>query len=55
MQIGDVVKVLAPFDGVFPDTYIIEGFESARNAFVICGDREFEEQFLEVVDGNNNP
>lgn len=54
MVIGDVVKVLPPFNIAFPDTYVIEDYSVERNAFIICGDREFEQQFLEIVNGNNN-
>jgi len=49
MQVGDTVKVLPPFDIAFPDAYVIEAFHEERNAFVICGDREFDPQHLEVV------
>lgn len=56
MQIGDQVRVVAPFNTVFPDVYTVEGYQEVNNSWVICGDREFEEQFLEVVsNGNNNP
>ena len=49
-SIGDTVRVLAPFDVAFPDTYVIEGYSSERDAYQICGDRDFAGAYLEKVE-----
>jgi hypothetical protein len=49
-SIGDTVRVLAPFDVTFPDTYVIEGYSEERDVYQICGDRDFSGTFLEKVE-----
>ena len=49
MNVGDTVRVLAPFDTAFPGTYVIEAFHAENNSYAITGGTEFEAQFLEVV------
>ena len=49
MQIGDIVRVLPPFDKEFPDAYVIEGVSEA-GAFQICDGREFDEKYLTLAD-----
>ena len=48
MQVGDHVRVLAPFDVHFPGVYTVDSV-SLAGAFRIYGDREFDEKFLEVT------
>ena len=50
LNIGNVVRVLAPFDAAFPDTYEIVGYSAERDVYQICGDRDFSEAFLEKVE-----
>lgn len=44
---GDSVRVAAPFNVSFPDTYAIEGFEGGT--VIIAGGVAFEPQFLEKI------
>lgn len=48
MKIGDIVRVLPPFNVAFPDEYPIEDIK-ADGTCVICEDRDFAPKFLEVV------
>jgi len=50
LQVGDKVRVLAPFNVAFPDVYTIDGINAETGAFQIMGDRDFDARFLEKVD-----
>jgi hypothetical protein len=50
MQVGDRVRVKAPFDELFPDVYTIDGVNPETGAFQICGDRDFDPVHLELVE-----
>lgn len=48
LQVGDTVRVLAPFTIAFPDVYVIE-FIKENGVCVIAGDRDFDPIYLEKV------
>ena len=48
-NVGDKVKVLAPFDHAFPDVYEVLSIHE-NGVCVICEDRDFDPKFLEVVE-----
>lgn len=48
--IGDIVRVLPPFNVAFPDTYEISGIDPDTGSYQICGDRDFAEAYLEKVE-----
>jgi hypothetical protein len=48
MQVGDVVKVLAPFNEAFPDVYAVEAVKPDGTC-VIAGDRDFDPVYLEKI------
>jgi len=48
ITIGSRVKVKHPFDVAFPGEYIVEAI-SDTGAFRICGDRDFDASWLELV------
>lgn len=48
ITVGSKVKVKAPFDVAFPGEYIVESI-SETGAFRICGDRDFDAAWLELV------
>ncbi|MDX2300743.1 MAG: hypothetical protein NW204_13540 [Xanthomonadaceae bacterium] len=50
LQIGDRVRVRAPFDMAFPYVYTIDGVNPETGAFQICGDRDFDAAHLEKVE-----
>lgn len=57
-QVGDIVKVLAPFDVAFPGQYAISGFNSDTGSPQINpfpddpnGPRDIDAPFLEKVTG----
>lgn len=47
-NVGDLVKVLPPFDFVFPETYTIE-YIKEDGTCGICGDRDFDPKYLQLV------
>lgn len=47
-NIGDSVRVRAPFDYVFPDVYEVVAIKSDGTC-VICDDRDFAPEFLELA------
>ena len=47
-QVGDIVRVLPPFQEAFPDTYLIE-YINRDGVCGICEDRDFDPKFLEIV------
>ena len=49
---SDVIRVLAPFDAVFPDTYVVEGVDESGSA-LIAGGRSFADEYLELVETGN--
>ena len=49
LTVGDVVKVLPPFDSVFPDTYEIVGINIDTSAYQILDGRDFNSIYLEKV------
>ena len=49
MQVGDTVRVLAPFNEAFPGTYVIEGINPVTGSFLIAGGRDFDAEYLELV------
>lgn len=46
--VGDIVRVLPPFNTAYPDEYVIEAIKEDGTC-VICGDRDFDPIFLEKV------
>lgn len=48
LAVGDIVRVLPPFDLAFPDTYPVDDIKPDGTC-VICGDRDFAPEFLERV------
>ena len=48
-SVGDLVRVLPPFDEAFPDAYPVEEVKDDGTC-VICGDRDFAPCFLERAD-----
>lgn len=52
-HVGEMVRILPPFDASFPDVYPIQGFEPEFSTILVA-DSGFEEQFVEKADGNNN-
>lgn len=48
MQVGDIVKVLPPFDGAFSGAYAIEDIKPDGTC-VIAGDRDFDPIYLEKI------
>lgn len=48
LSVGDIVRVLPPFDTAFPDEYVIEEIKPDGTC-VICGDRDFDPIFLQKV------
>jgi hypothetical protein len=46
---GDVVSVNAPFNEVFPGTYVVEAWDGSANA-LIAGGRGFADEFLTLVE-----
>jgi len=47
-EVGQIVRVKAPFTELFPETYVIEGI-SVTGAFQIAGGIDFDAIFLELV------
>lgn len=50
IQIGDIVRVLAPFNVAFPHEYEVCGINADTGAYQICGDRDFAPEYLEKVE-----
>ena len=49
LKIGDIVKVLYPFNYAFPDAYPVEAVKPDGTC-VICGDRDFDPVYLELAE-----
>ncbi len=49
MQIGDHVRVLAPFAEAFPGIYSVDVVKDDGVTVSIYGDRDFDVQYLEVT------
>lgn len=49
IQVGDIVRVLAPFNVAFPDTYEVTGINEVTGALQILDGRDFDAVFLEKV------
>jgi hypothetical protein len=46
LQVGDIVRVLYPFNTAFPGAYPIEAIHE-NGVCVICEDRDFDPVYLE--------
>lgn len=51
LNVGDIVRVLPPFDVAFPGTYVIESTNAETGAFRIADGRDFDPIYLEKVPG----
>ena len=49
LQVGDSVRVLAPFNEAFPGTYVIESVNPLSGAFQIAGGCDFDAVYLELA------
>jgi len=47
-HVGQIVRVLAPFDSSYPDTYPIQGFDP-DNQVILVADSRFSEQYVEAA------
>lgn len=50
IEVGDLVRVLAPFSDAFPDVYEVCGINPDTGAYQICGDRDFSPEYLEKAE-----
>lgn len=48
INIGDLVRVTAPFNYAFPDVYEVVAIKEDGTC-VICDDRDFAPEFLELA------
>lgn len=60
IQAGTVVRVLAPFDETFAETYTVSAIilddNGEASAYLLEGiESAFSHVYLEVIDGNHNP
>lgn len=58
MNIGDTVRVLAPFDEAFGEMYTITeiiNYPDGQTAYILGDLGGFDAIYLELLHGNNNP
>ena len=47
-RVGEMVRILPPFDSTYPDTYPIQGFDPEHNAILVA-DAGFDPMYVEAV------
>lgn len=50
MNVGDLVRILAPFDETYPEVYVVTGQNPDTGAWQILDGIDFEEHYLELVE-----